>query len=33
MLTGDLFYLGLLVGCLALAGERRTLLAAERVKK
>jgi hypothetical protein len=33
MLVGDLFYLGLLVGCLALAGEKSPLLAADRLKK
>lgn len=33
MLVGDLFYLSLLVGCLALAGEKRTVLAAQRAKK
>jgi hypothetical protein len=33
MLAGDIFYLALLVGCLALAGEKSPLLAAERVKK
>lgn len=33
MLAGDVFYLGLLVGCLILAGEKSALLAPERVKK
>jgi hypothetical protein len=33
MLAGDVFYLGMLVGCLALAGEKSPLLAAGRVKK
>jgi hypothetical protein len=33
MLVGDIFYLGLLVSCLALAGEKSPLLATERVKK
>lgn len=33
MLVGDVFYLGLLVGCLTLAGEKSPLLATERVKK
>jgi hypothetical protein len=33
MLVGDVFYLGLLVGCLALAGEKSPLLATQRVKK
>jgi hypothetical protein len=33
MLVGDVFYLGLLVSCLALAGEKSPLLATERVKK
>jgi hypothetical protein len=33
MLVGDVFYLGLLVGCLALAGEKDLLFATERAKK